>query len=126
MSRTACSGGQPGLLILLYFFFFCNWIRCIPPPPEEGGGWESESRPCRARIRPAAELDGRQDRAYHRHRADEVQDRDDEPRLQYPLRSSGWRLRPLEQLPGSSTGSRMDLEAFPDVRMFRGPFSKKG
>src|SRR5467141_2686656 len=42
------------------------------------------ARPCRARIRPPAELDGRQDRAYHRHRAGEVQDRDDEPRLQHP------------------------------------------
>src|SRR5258705_7712229 len=42
------------------------------------------ARPCRARIRPPAELDGRQDRAYHRHCAGEVQDRDDEPRLQHP------------------------------------------
>ena len=42
------------------------------------------ARPCRARIRPPAELDGRQDRAHHRHRAGEVQDRDDEPRLQHP------------------------------------------
>src|SRR5207245_10223402 len=42
------------------------------------------ARPCRARIRPPAELDGRQDRAQHRHRASEVQDRDDEPRLQHP------------------------------------------
>src|SRR5260221_70862 len=42
------------------------------------------ARPCRARIRPPAELDGRHDRAYHRHRAGEVQDRDDEPRLQHP------------------------------------------
>src|SRR5262249_10522877 len=41
------------------------------------------ARPCRARIRPPAELDGRQDCAHHRHRAGEVQDRDDEPRLQY-------------------------------------------
>src|SRR5262249_5030656 len=38
----------------------------------------------RARIRPAAELDGRQDRAHHRHRASEIQDRHDEPRLQHP------------------------------------------
>src|SRR6266481_7184078 len=30
------------------------------------------ARPYRARIRPPAELDGRQDRAYHRHRAGEV------------------------------------------------------
>src|SRR5262249_8702574 len=43
---------------------------------------------CRARIRPAAELDGRQDRAHHRHRAGEVQDRDDEPRLQHPSAGS--------------------------------------
>jgi IS5 family transposase len=42
------------------------------------------ARPCRAYIRPPAELDGRQDRAHHRHRAGEVQDRDDEPRLQHP------------------------------------------
>src|SRR2546426_4106799 len=42
------------------------------------------TRACRARIRPPAELDGRQDRAHHRHRAGEVQDRDDEPRLQHP------------------------------------------
>src|SRR5437016_9349817 len=42
------------------------------------------ARPCRACIRPPAELDGRQDRAHHRHRAGEVQDRDDEPRLQHP------------------------------------------
>src|SRR5438034_283982 len=35
-------------------------------------------------IRPPAELDGRQDRAHDRHRAGEVQDRDDEPRLQHP------------------------------------------
>src|SRR5262249_33193508 len=42
------------------------------------------ARPCRARIRPAAELDGRQDRAHHRHRASEIQDRHDEPRLQHP------------------------------------------
>ena len=42
------------------------------------------ARPCRARIRPAAELDGRQDCAHHWHRAGEVQDWDDEPRLQHP------------------------------------------
>src|SRR6478672_1371015 len=42
------------------------------------------ARPCRARIRPPAGLDGRQDRAHHRHPAGEVQDRDDEPRLQHP------------------------------------------
>src|SRR5438067_977200 len=30
------------------------------------------ARACRARIRPPAELDGRQDRAHHRHRAGEV------------------------------------------------------
>ena len=42
------------------------------------------ARPCRARIRPPAEFDGRQDRAHHRHRAGEVQDRDDESRLQHP------------------------------------------
>jgi IS5 family transposase len=42
------------------------------------------ARPCRARIRPPAGLDGRKDRAHHRHRAGEVQDRDDEPRLQHP------------------------------------------
>ena len=42
------------------------------------------ARPCRACIRPPAELDGRQDRAHHRHRAGEVQDRDDEPWLQHP------------------------------------------
>src|ERR1700716_4306648 len=42
------------------------------------------ARPCRACIRPPAELDGRQDRAHHRHRAGEVQDRDDEPRLKHP------------------------------------------
>ena len=42
------------------------------------------ARPCRARVRPPAELDGRQDRAHHRHGAGEVQDRDDEPRLQHP------------------------------------------
>jgi hypothetical protein len=42
------------------------------------------ARPCRACLRPAAELDGRQDRAHHRHRAGAVQDRDDEPRLQHP------------------------------------------
>src|SRR5262249_52815416 len=30
------------------------------------------------------ELDGRQDRAHHRHRASEIQDRHDEPRLQHP------------------------------------------
>src|SRR5436309_3421372 len=42
------------------------------------------TRACRARIRPPAELNGRQDRAHHRHRAGEVQDRDDEPRLQHP------------------------------------------
>src|SRR3979409_2171717 len=41
------------------------------------------ARPCRARIRPPAERDGRQDRAHHRHRAGEVQDWDDEPRLQH-------------------------------------------
>src|SRR5262249_47327443 len=29
-------------------------------------------------------LDGRQDRAHHRHRASEIQDRHDEPRLQHP------------------------------------------
>src|SRR5213075_2553603 len=44
----------------------------------------SSARACRARIRPPAELDGRQDRAHDRHRAGEVQDRDDEPRLQHP------------------------------------------
>src|SRR6266436_3400421 len=42
----------------------------------------------RARVehvfRPPAGLDGRQDRAHHRYRAGEIQDRDDEPRLQYP------------------------------------------
>src|SRR5262249_19792061 len=32
----------------------------------------------------AAELDGRQDRAHHWHRAGEVQDWHDEPRLQHP------------------------------------------
>src|SRR5262249_30399605 len=37
------------------------------------------ARPCRARIRPAAELDGRQDCAHHWHRAGEVQDWHDEP-----------------------------------------------
>src|SRR6266478_2875376 len=42
------------------------------------------ARTCRARIRPPAGLDGRQDRAHHRHRAGEVQDRDDEPGLQHP------------------------------------------
>src|SRR5246127_3374155 len=42
------------------------------------------ARPCRARIRPAAELDGRQDCAHHWHRAGEVQDRNDEPQLQHP------------------------------------------
>src|ERR1700704_1633491 len=42
------------------------------------------ARPCRARIRPPAELDGRQNRTHHRHRAGEVQDWDDEPRLQHP------------------------------------------
>src|SRR2546430_1282476 len=42
------------------------------------------ARPCRACLWPAAELDGRQDCAHHRHRAGEVQDRDDEPRLHYP------------------------------------------
>src|SRR5262249_19155282 len=42
------------------------------------------ARPCRARIRPAAELDGRQDRVHHRHRASEIQDRHDEPQLQHP------------------------------------------
>jgi Transposase domain (DUF772)/Transposase DDE domain len=42
------------------------------------------ARPCRARIRPPAEFDGRQDRAHHRHRAGEVQDRNDESRLQHP------------------------------------------
>src|SRR6201993_507095 len=42
------------------------------------------ARPCRARIRPAAELDGRQDCAHHWHRAGEVQDWHDEPRLQHP------------------------------------------
>src|SRR5262245_9445068 len=46
------------------------------------------ARPCRARIRPAAELDGRQDRAHHRHRASEIQDRHDEPRLQHPQAGS--------------------------------------
>src|SRR6266850_8031723 len=46
------------------------------------------ARPCRARIRPPAELDGRKDRAHHRHRAGEVQDRDDEPRLQHPSAGS--------------------------------------
>ena len=46
------------------------------------------ARPCRARIRPAAELDGRQDRAHHWHRAGEVQDWDDEPRLQHPSAGS--------------------------------------
>src|ERR1700747_3683336 len=42
------------------------------------------ARPRRARIRPAAELDGRQDCAHHWHRAGEVQDWHDEPRLQHP------------------------------------------
>src|SRR6516225_10607457 len=42
------------------------------------------ARLCRARIRPAAELDGRQDCAHHWHRAGEVQDWHDEPRLQHP------------------------------------------
>src|SRR4030088_177979 len=37
-----------------------------------------------ARNRPPAEREGRQDRAHHRHRAGEVQDRDDEPGLQHP------------------------------------------
>jgi len=46
------------------------------------------ARPCRARIRPPAELDGQKDRAHHRHRAGEVQDRDDEPRLQHPSAGS--------------------------------------
>jgi len=42
------------------------------------------ARPCRARIRPPAERDGRQNRTHHRHRAGEVQNWDDEPRLQHP------------------------------------------
>jgi IS5 family transposase len=55
------------------------------------------ARPCRARIRPPAERDGRQDRAHHRHRAGEVQDWDDEPRLQHSppgsARADGGRAR---------------------------------
>src|SRR5258708_29898126 len=53
--------------------------------PEDGEHDALEgARPRRARIRTPPALDGAQDRAYHRHRAGEVQDRDDEPRLQQP------------------------------------------
>src|SRR5262245_5811965 len=59
------------------------------------GEWSE--RVIRARIRPSAELDGRQDRAHHRDRAGEVQDRDDESRLQHPpagsARAGGGRAR---------------------------------
>ena len=41
------------------------------------------ARACRACVRSPGELDGSQDRAHHRHGAGEVQDRDDEPRLQH-------------------------------------------
>src|SRR5262249_14920936 len=47
------------------------------------------ARPCRARIRPAAELDGRQDCAHHWHRAGEVQDWHDELRAVWR-----WRRQP--------------------------------
>jgi IS5 family transposase len=42
------------------------------------------SRPRRARVRPPGEFDGPQARTHHRHGTGEVQDRDDEPRLQHP------------------------------------------
>ncbi len=58
-------------------------VRCQSAEVGEHDALEG-ARPCRARIRPPAELDGRQDRAHHRHRAGEVQDRNDEPRLQHP------------------------------------------
>jgi IS5 family transposase len=52
--------------------------------PEVGQHDALESaRPCRACLRPAAELDRRQDRAQRLHPAGEVQDRDDEPLLQH-------------------------------------------
>ena len=55
------------------------------------------ARPRRARVRPPGELDGPQDRAHHRHGAGEVQDRDDEPRLQHApagaAREGGGRAR---------------------------------
>jgi hypothetical protein len=54
----------------------------------------------RARVeyvfRPPAELDGRQDRAHHRYRAREIQDRDDE--LGYNIR----RLVQLERMAAAS------------------------
>jgi hypothetical protein len=52
------------------------------------------ARPGRACLRPAAELDRRQDRAQRLPRAGQVQDRDDEPRLQHTPTGSalehGW------------------------------------
>ena len=53
----------------------------------EAGGREhgtlEGARPRRARVRPPGELDGPQDRAHYRHGSGQVQDRDDEPRLQH-------------------------------------------
>src|ERR1700710_251384 len=47
--------------------------RPLTEPPEVGEHDALEgARPCRARIRPPAELDGRQNRTHHRHRAGEV------------------------------------------------------
>jgi hypothetical protein len=46
----------------------------------------SDESTCRCRS--CAFSSGRQDRAHHRHRAGEVQDRDDEPRLQHPSAGS--------------------------------------
>ena len=58
--------------------------RPLSPTQEAANTTRSKgARACRARVRPPGELDGPQDRAHHRHGTGEVQDRDDEPRLQH-------------------------------------------
>src|SRR5262245_27511001 len=81
------------------------------------------ARPCRARIRPAAELDGRQDRAHHSHRAGEVQDWHDEPRLHPPawFSSSGWQLHPLECAHGWTPCGIVQRAARTPARRQNGP-----
>jgi len=86
-------------------------VRCQRAPEVGEHGALEDARPCRARIRPPAGLDGRQDRAHHRHRTGEVQDRDDELRLQLPPAVSDsnpwqmpdWELKLYQWSCGSST-----------------------
>src|SRR5262249_37766714 len=62
----------------------CTQSSAVRAPEVGEHGALEGARPCRARIRPAAELDGRQDCAHHWHRPGEVKDWHDEPRLQHP------------------------------------------